>query len=228
MRYHGTVTDKRYLLFDADNTLYDFTASETNALRRLFRSFSLDDSTLPIYHRENKACWAMYEEGTITLERLESERFRRFFSAIGCGADPFQAGRLYAHLLGEEGIMIDGAGDLLKALRKSYSLCIITNGIARIQKERFLRTGTADLYEKVFISQEIGYAKPDSRFFSHVLYSLGAEKEQCLVIGDSLTSDIKGAEGAGIDSVYISFSGSTAQNATYSVSSYEELGSLLL
>ena len=219
---------KKYLLFDADNTLYDFNASEAAALRRMFSQYGIDISLLPIYHEENLKCWFLYEHGQMTLDTLETERFRRFLQRIGNDADPEEAGNSYSGFLAEEGIMLPGALELLGSLQGRYSLSIITNGIARIQHERFRRTDTEKYFDRIFISQEIGYAKPDRRFFGFVLRALSAEKEECLVIGDSLTSDIKGAADSGIDSVFISFSGKTSDEAAYSVKSYAELSALLL
>ena len=218
---------KKYLLFDADNTLYDFTATEKAALKRLFGKYSISESLYPVYHRGNAECWARYEKGELTLEALETERFRLFAEAAGLTADPAAMGNVYAAMLGEEGIMIPGAVDFLGKIKGKYSLSIITNGIARVQRERIRRTGTESFYDSIFISQEIGYAKPDTRFFDFVLNALNASKESCLVIGDSLSSDIKGANDAGIDSVLISFSGNASSDATWSVSSYNELLSLL-
>ena len=218
---------KKYLLFDADNTLYDFTATEKAALKRLFGKYSISESLYPVYHRGNAECWARYEKGELTLEALETERFRLFAEAAGLTADPAAMGNVYAAMLGEEGIMIPGAVDFLGKIKGKYSLSIITNGIARVQRERIRRTGTESFYDSIFISQEIGFAKPAPRFFSHVLSVLDADRSSCLVIGDSLTSDIKGASDAAIDSVYLSFDGKTSEEATWSVSSYKALINLL-
>ena len=160
-------------------------------------------------------------------EKLENERFHIFLKAIGSNEDPDLVGSAYSRYLGEAGIMIDGAIDLLERLEKEYFLCLITNGIANIQRERIRRTDTARFFRKIFISQEIGYAKPDKRFFDYVLTSLGTDKESCIVIGDSLTSDIQGALNAGIESVYISFDGKQSDKATWTVYSYDELVRLL-
>ncbi len=219
---------KKHLLFDADNTLYDFGATEKTALERLFAEYSLPETLLPLYHEGNRRCWEMYEHGEITLEELETKRFRLFFDAAGIDADPEKAGLEYSEYLGEAGIMIPGAVSFLSELQGRYTLSLITNGIAKVQRERIKRTDTGKFFSNIFISQEIGYAKPDRRFFGFVLRALSAEKEECLVIGDSLTSDIKGAADSGIDSVFISFSGKTSDEAAYSVKSYAELSALLL
>ena len=218
---------KEYLLFDADGTLYDFGKTEKIALSALFNELRIPENLLPVYHEGNRKCWDMYEKGEITLEELEPLRFQLFFDRIGNNADSTEAGNEYARLLGENGILIDGAREFLDEVRERYHLEIITNGIARVQKARFRGTDTLHYFENIFISQEIGYAKPDKRFFDFVISTLGADKESCLVIGDSLTSDIKGAVNSGLDSVYISFSGNKSEEAQWSVSSYTELLSLL-
>ena len=218
---------KEYLLFDADGTLYDFGKTEKIALSALFNELGIPENLLPVYHEENRKCWDMYEKGEITLEELEPLRFQLFFDRIGNNADSTEAGNEYARLLGENGILIDGAREFLDEVRERYHLEIITNGIARVQKARFKGTDTLHYFENIFISQEIGYAKPDPRFFSHVLSDLDTAPENCLVIGDSDSSDIKGAINSGIDSVFISFTGKTSSLADHSVSSYQELLSLL-
>ncbi|MBO8436482.1 MAG: noncanonical pyrimidine nucleotidase, YjjG family [Spirochaetes bacterium] len=212
----------QYLLFDADNTLYDFNSTEKTALAKLFEHYKLSETLLPVYHSGNKDCWAMYEKGELTLEKLESERFRLFFQRASIDEDPEEAGALYSVYLGEAGIMMDGAISFLEKL-EGWDISLITNGIARVQKERIRRTGTAHFYSHVFISQEIGYAKPDSRFFEYVLSVLNATKDECLVIGDSLTSDIQGAKLSGIDSIFFSTEGRTTEDATFNASSYDEI-----
>ena len=218
---------KKYLLFDADNTLYDFNETERRALDRLFLKYSISPALLPVYHEGNKKCWELYEKGALTLEALETERFRLFIENASLNENPKNMSEDYIKMLGEEGILLPGAMQLLEKLKKKYSLSIITNGIARVQRERIKRSGTTAFYDHIFISQEIGYNKPDIRFFSYVLKELNAEKEECLVIGDSLSSDIKGANNAGLDSVFISFKGEKAEDATWSVSSFDELLALL-
>ena len=218
---------KKYLLFDADGTLYDFKKTESIALKALLEKYGIPETLLPVYHEGNRKCWDMYEDGKITLEELEVLRFRLFFSSIERDIDSQEAADTYAALLGDNGILIDGAREFLESIDSFYHLEIITNGIGRVQKKRFQGTDSEKYFENIFISQEIGYAKPDPRFFSHVLSDLDTAPENCLVIGDSDSSDIKGAINSGIDSVFISFTGKTSSLADHSVSSYQELLSLL-
>ena len=177
----------KHLLFDADGTLYDFKATEDVALSSLFSGLSLPytDEFIDIYHEANSGCWKEYEEGVLSMDRLRSERFRRFFGLIGKNDDPVEAGEEYIRLLGEAGIMLPGAVGFLKEIHGHYPMYIITNGIADTQHMRFSGTDTEKFFNGIYISEELGVQKPDPGFFRKVLDDIGIEKENAIVIGDS-------------------------------------------
>lgn len=218
----------KYLLFDADGTLYDFKATENIALRKVFEKYGIqwNKEMFDLYEEGNHYCWDAYEKGTMTQEHLKGERFRLLFDKINNPGNPEQAGDDYVDFLAENGIMIDGAIEFLESI-KDRGMSIITNGIAKTQHGRFEMTDTKKYFDKIFISQEMGVSKPNKLFFDIVLDSLKKTPEECLVIGDSEKSDIQGAINSGIESVFINFSGNTSDKATYSVSSFEELRKLL-
>lgn len=218
----------KYLLFDADGTLYDFAASAAISLRKVFEknSIAYTKENYDLYEVGNKYCWECYEKGTLTQEDLKTKRFQILFDRLSLHQDAFVAGEDYVQYLSEEGIMIPGALEFLENI-KDKDMAIITNGIAKTQHGRFEKTGTKKYFKHIFISQEMRKQKPDKAFFDEVLDTIGKEPEECLVIGDSEKSDIKGAINAGIDSVYISFNGSRSDLATYNVSSYKELEDLI-
>lgn len=218
----------KYLLFDADQTLYDFQASADIALKKTMNTNSIayTSGNIELYEIGNRWCWDSYEEGTLSMDELKTKRFQLFFDKISLHQDARSAGVYYMDQLAIEGIMLPGAIDFLeriKARRKS----IITNGIAKVQIGRIDKTDTRKYFEHIFISEEIGSQKPHKEFFDHVLGTINKKPDECLVIGDSDKSDIQGAINAGIDSVYISFDGGRSKKATYNVSSYEELYELL-
>ena len=219
----------KHLLFDADGTLYDFKATEDAALSTLFSNLSLPytDEFIDIYHGANSGCWKEYEEGVLSMDRLRSERFRRFFGLIGKNDDPVEAGEEYIRLLGEAGIMLPGAVGFLEEIHGLYPMYIITNGIADTQHMRFRGTDTEKYFDGIYISEELGVQKPDPGFFRKVLDDIGIEKENAIVIGDSERSDIQGAVNAGIENIFISFDGKCSEMADHNVSSYEDLISLL-
>lgn len=205
MGYFHHMRSYKFLLFDADGTLYDFKASEKIALKNLFSHYNipLTEENVAIYHRNNSQCWKEYEEGTITMEVLKTRRFTTFFKEAGIKADDYEAGRLFIRYLGDAGILIEGAREVISTLKESYTLAIITNGIADVQRARLINSGTMDDYAQIIISEEIGIQKPNAEFFRIALERLGAKREECLIIGDSLTSDIQGGVNSGIDTLYL-------------------------
>lgn len=217
------------LLFDADGTLYDFPASERHALSRLFPSLGipLNEDTVSLYQKENSLCWREYEQGLITVPELKEKRFTLFFSDIGLEADSHKAGNDFAEYLGEKGVLFPGAGELLFTLSQDHDLYIITNGFVTTQHRRFTAAGVDGCFKDIFISEKAGASKPNRAFFDYVFSQVPFTPEEALVIGDSETSDIRGARDYGIESVFISFSGKTSSLADHSVHSYQELLALI-
>ena len=220
---------RKHLLFDADGTLYDFKATEEVALSALFSSLSIpyDDEHIDLYHHANSGCWKEYEEGLLSMDKLRSERFRRFFRIMGRTDDPAKAGEDYIRMLGNAGIMLPGAVDFLEGLHGSFPMYIITNGIADTQHMRFRGTDTEKYFQRIFISEELGVQKPDPGFFMKVLKAIGTDSSHAIVIGDSERSDIQGAANAGIESIFISFDGRCSKIADHNASSYSELAALI-
>lgn len=218
----------KYLLFDADGTLYDFGKTEKIALSTLFSRYGLDYSEVNIeaYHKANDYCWREYEKGSMTQDYLKGYRFTRFLESIGSAIDGVKMGYDFLTLLADNGRMIDGAVDFLKSI-DNRGKSMITNGIAVVQRGRIKGTDTLSYFDKLFISEEMGAHKPNKDYFDMVLAEIKLSPDECLVIGDSENSDIQGAINAGIESVYINFAGLKSDKATYSVSSYEELYELL-
>lgn len=202
---------KKYttLLFDADNTLLDFHKDERQALVRALEHFGVETSeeNIKIYSDINQDMWKQLEKGEITKPELKRTRFKKFFEAINfhCDEDPLTVNEYYLSLLGEGGNTIDGAVETVKALHEDgYEIHIITNGIAATQAKRLNRSGLLPYIGEVFVSETIGYQKPRKEYFDFVLEKITEkDKSRILVIGDSLTSDIKGSMNAGLQCVWL-------------------------
>lgn len=193
----------KYLLLDADGTFLDFERTEKEALGLLFAHFGIDEGLSSSYHTANARCWEEFEKGLITMEELKERRFDLFFRSQGLDLDAGEASRLYIDELSRHAYYIDGAEELLAHLSREHSLSVITNGIAQVQRGRLEALGAMRFFDHVVISEEVGVQKPSKAFFERALALIGAEKEDCLVIGDSLTSDIKGAQDAGMDAFHL-------------------------
>ena len=196
------------LLFDADNTLFDFSAGERAAFRTTAEAEELvwSEPLYRAYSRINDSLWKKLERGEIAVDLLKIERFRLLLLSLGEPDDERTAQRaarlrdVYIDALSEQAVLIPGAEELCRELAPDYEMYIVTNGISRIQRRRFAKSGLAPYFRGMFVSEEIGAQKPDRAYFDAVFSALGhPERSRVLLIGDSLTSDVDGAAGYGID-----------------------------
>lgn len=194
------------ILFDADDTLLDFEKAEDAALQQVFEAFQLP-LTAEVrqgYLDINHGLWKALERGEIEKPQVLARRFQDTFEKFGIdGPKDGSFERLYQKLLGEGAYLMDGALDVLNALREKCTLAIVTNGVTATQTNRLRLCGLDKIIPHVFISEQIGIAKPQIGFFNAVFAALGRpERSGVLIVGDSLTSDMRGGEVAGIDSCW--------------------------
>ena len=232
------MTDYKLLLLDADNTLFDFGAAELYALETTFRDFGWDynKDVYSFYHHCNDTLWKALERGEVTRSALKVLRFEQTrawmlqngYAAPECDYDAMCV-RYLVHL-GESAVLFEGADALCEELKKQYRLALITNGTASVQYSRMKASGMERHFEKLFISEEIGAEKPSLHFFERVFAAYPEiKREEMLVIGDSVSSDIKGAYNAGIDACLI-FTEKCPENipVKYHGKSFDELKNILL
>ncbi|MFA7167976.1 MAG: YjjG family noncanonical pyrimidine nucleotidase [Sphaerochaetaceae bacterium] len=200
-----------YLFFDCDNTLLDFDQGERNAFSILCKELDIDPGSYPLYHTLNSECWKEFERGELGQLELRMERFRRFLPSTGTTASAQEASNLFLSALSTEGIPYPETKPMLTELRRrGYRLYLASNGIAFVQQGRYKACNLLSYVDGAFVSEEIGYQKPDPRFFDAVCKHEGiTDKKQCVMIGDSLTSDIKGGKAAGIDTIWYRREGAT-------------------
>ncbi len=195
----------RFLLFDADDTILDFLRAEAIALEFAFEDVGIAyrDEYLGIYSNINKSLWKMLEKKEITKPELLKTRFQKFFEAAGLMGDTENIRTAYQMRLGEQGFLIKGAGEIIRDLSQKYDIYIITNGLKNTQMSRLSASGLMPYIKGVFISENIGAEKPAAEFFDAVERGIcDFKKEEALVIGDSLSSDILGSNNAGIKTVW--------------------------
>jgi len=193
------------ILFDLDDTLFDFKLSEKNALHHAFLAFE-QPSGLADYHVSykeiSKGLWRDLEHGNMSLTELGVERFRRLFLQYGVEIDAEKFNRVYLEYLGKEAHLIKGAEELCVQLQP-YVLAVVTNGFKEVQRSRIKRSPLRGTFDFIFTSEEVGFQKPDKRIFDYVFAKLGIyDKAKVLMVGDSLTSDIKGGISYGIDTCW--------------------------
>ena len=194
------------LLFDLDDTLLDFGATETQALRLLFATYNLEMTPQleKDYKKFNQSLWKKLELGTLSRKELLEKRFSTFFKEhLALDVDGIATGKQYTSFLAQGHQQIKGAKELLQDLKKAdYQLHVVTNGNKNIQYKRLDDSHFNRFCDTIFISEEIGYQKPTKQFFEHVFNKLDLVPNQAIITGDSLSSDIKGGINAGIDTLW--------------------------
>ena len=223
-----------FALFDADNTLLDFTRAEHDALCECLaaRGLPTDEATISCYSAINDGHWKKLERGETTRARLKVERFADFFAAVGYCCDPAAMADDYVAALSRQSHLLDCALELIQALRGKCRLYIITNGITTVQKSRFGACPLAPYFDACFISEEMGCAKPEKRFFDLVFAAIpDFDPTEAIVIGDSLSSDIQGGINAGLDTCWYNPKGKPApadMKITYTVNKLKDILPILL
>jgi 2-haloacid dehalogenase len=196
----------RLFLFDLDDTLLDFKASEQLSFHRTLRELGLDrvpDGLFVRYQAINMALWKSFEQGTVAKDFLKVERFRKTFHDAALDLDPEAASRLYLESLSETVVLIDGARALCETLAGIGEVGIITNGVEHIQHHRIASSGLRDHVSFVATSEACGHAKPDSRFFHYTVNMARAfAHAETVIVGDRLDADILGANRFGIESCW--------------------------
>lgn len=217
-------------LFDADETLFDFRRAEGAALAIALHSFGIacTDEILACYHDVNDALWKQLETGRITRDVLKWTRFQQLADAMQLSLEPHTTNERFMEALSTRADLIDGAADVCRSLvAHGKTLCIISNGTTSVQRPRFARSGLAPCFHTLFLSEEIGVAKPDPRFFDAVFHAFPqVERSEMLVVGDSLSSDIAGGLAAGLDTCWFHPTGTPAPakpKPTFSIRSLPEL-----
>ena len=225
----------KVILFDADETLFDFKKAEREAFKNTMIDFGIDyDESYHFntYEEINCAIWKELEQGLITQEKLKTERFRIFIDRLDMNFDENEFASTYMKYLGDGSFLFEGALELIEDLSNKYILSIVTNGLTIVQERRIKKSVIAKYFKDIVISEEIGISKPHPNIFEHAINNLGEfSKDEILMIGDNLSSDIKGGINYNIDTCW--YNPNKVENTsnltpTYEMTDYKEIRSLLL
>ncbi len=216
-------------LMDADDTLLDFSADATDALKATFEMHGVpySEQIQETYEKHNRYCWDMFEQKKMTREELSYRRFELFFEEMGMQKDGRVIHRDFMQNLSKTGHMLPGATELLQKLRKLGRIYILTNGFAVSQNGRMVNSGIMDYASAMFISEEVGAQKPDKEYFDICFAAIDDfDPARAIMIGDSLMSDILGGINAGVDTCWYNPGKKTnAKNLplTYDIATYRQL-----
>lgn len=195
-----------YLFLDLDDTILDFHQAERVAISTTLRDFDIEptEKVLNRYHAINKWHWEQLELGKLTRPQVLSGRFRMLFDELGVQADPEAVTARYSENLSQGHWFLPGAEEALEVLFKKYRLFLASNGTASVQKGRMTSANLYRFFEQVFVSQEIGHNKPSADYFDICFSRIeGFDPEKAMIVGDSLTSDMRGGNNAGIRTCWV-------------------------
>ncbi|RKD25961.1 noncanonical pyrimidine nucleotidase, YjjG family [Ammoniphilus oxalaticus] len=224
------------ILFDVDDTLFDFNASQKSALHKAFLQYGFPTGVTDFMQRYKEIShdlWRLLEQGQLDLEDLGVERFKRLFEECELKIDAGKFNQVYLNFLGKEAHLVDGAETLCSQL-SPFRLAVITNGFKKVQHSRIALSPLCDTFQHIFTSEEAGYQKPDRRIFDFVFTKLELseqDKDRVLIVGDSLTSDIQGGANYGIDTCWFNPRGTeneTSIQPTYEIQMLTDLTKILL
>ena len=194
------------LFLDLDDTILDFKKAERIAIAATIRGFGVEptDEVLGRYHTINKHQWELLEKGEKTRAQILVDRFALLFAELGVTVDAEKCARQYEHNLSQGHWFLPGAEEAVKSLHKRFRLFLASNGTASVQHGRMTSAGLYPYFEQVFVSQKIGHNKPSRVYFESCLAQIeGFDKARCIMVGDSLSSDILGGINAGIATCWV-------------------------
>jgi 2-haloacid dehalogenase len=193
------------IFFDVDDTLLDFGAAEKLALRLLFeeQNISFTSDLEEQYKKINQGLWKKFEEGELDRDELVNTRFSILFGEYGKEVDGVLLEKNYRSYLEQGHQLVNGAFELITDLQSNYDLFIVTNGVSKTQDKRLRGSGLHPLFKNIFVSEDTGYQKPMKEYFDYVFERVSNfAVEQALIVGDSLSADIKGGQQAGLDTCW--------------------------
>ncbi len=195
------------LLIDIDGTLLDYRQSEALGISAIMEHYGVTPTPelAAHYHDVNQSFWEKYEKGEITRAQINEGRYPAFFGELGVEVDPEVCEEIYQNFVNNRLVPVEGAEDMLRYLSGKYLLYAASNGYSDKQRERLRKAGMISYFTDIFISQETGSQKPQKEFFDYCFARMpaGLKRDEVMIIGDGLTSDMRGGNNAGIHTCWL-------------------------
>ena len=194
----------KLVCFDLDDTLMDFHKGEEIAFYETMKEENVEAShdDYLLYKKINGALWKKLEKGEVERYALQRIRFEELKKESQLDFDIEKVNALFPKKLSEQAILLEESERILKWCSKKAELAIASNGTATTQHRRIEKSGIDKYFKYIFISEEVGHAKPHQGFFDAIFKTANVSPEEVLFIGDSLSADMKGAVKSGCISVW--------------------------
>jgi putative hydrolase of the HAD superfamily len=206
----------KHIIFDLDNTLWDFSGNSKKILGEIFEKFELQSAGIPDFenfHKQykfrNEYLWNQYAQGNVSKEQVRLNRFHATFNDFGINNYVLAntAADHYIYHTRRQTDLLPNAIEVLNHLKQKYTLHIITNGFDEVQFFKLENTGLKSYFETVTTAEAANALKPDIRIFNHALKAMNTEATHCLYIGDSPEVDGHGAINAGMQFILVNTEG---------------------
>ena len=221
------------ILLDMDNTLLDFSRAERIAAAKALTAMGIKPTgeLLRRYHELNDEQWRLFELGLLEREQVKVRRYELLFDEMGIEVSAKETAKVYEGLLGIGHYFMEGAEALLETLSRDYRLYLATNGTSNVQKSRIKSADISKYFQGIYISEDVGYNKPDKRYFEACFKDIpDFDPTETVMIGDSLTSDIRGGINAGIKTVWFNHDGKSRDDSIvpdYEIHSLSQIPDLM-
>lgn len=221
------------VLIDIDDTILSFTQSAKAAILCAAKDMQIafTEDMVKHYFQLNEMLWEDYENGEIERDDIFEQRFPRVFAEFNINADGLEFEKRFQEHFKYEYVFVDGAKEILEYLAPKYNLYIVSNSTYDMQYCRLTSSGISDYFKNIFVSDKIGHQKPTKEFFECCFKQIpDFNPEETIIIGDSLTSDIKGGNMAGIKTCWLNNKGILELKTIkpdYTILSLEEIKQIL-
>ncbi|NOW98209.1 YjjG family noncanonical pyrimidine nucleotidase [Mucilaginibacter sp. SG564] len=227
----------KHIFFDLDHTIWDFDKNAEETLNELFILHRLQeiglssaDLFIETYTRNNHELWAQYHVGAITRDELREARFKRTFIQLGLHPDliPADFEDAYVRLCPTKTNLFPHAHETLRYLQGKYTLHLISNGFKESQKLKIAGTNLGQYFQHIIVSEDVGVNKPDKAIFEYAVNLAGTNRQESVMIGDSLEADVYGALNYGMDAIFFNpFSAPKPDDVPVQITHLKELITLL-
>lgn len=217
-------------LLDLDHTLFDSDTAEAEALSAALQLAGVHNTAQisKLYQEINTGLWAAVERGELRPQRVRNLRFERLVDELKLDADPLEMADTFVVALAANGDLYPGAREVIEQLSARAALAMVTNGLGEVQHARVQRLGIAQYFKAITVSADVGAAKPGKEIYDIVFSALGNPgKSSVLMVGDSLSSDIRGGADYGIATCWYNPKGKTAGASDVITHEIRELSELL-
>ena len=220
------------VLLDLDDTILDFKMSERVALTKTLNELNIEptEEIIKKYSKYNISQWKRLELGEISREEVKVNRYKLLFDDIKVDASPEKATAIYEENLAHGHYFVDGAKEMLYSVYNDYNLYVVSNGAEKVQEGRMKSADINHCFKGIFISEVVGFEKPNVEFFNKVFSQIeNFNADEAVIIGDSLSSDIKGGKNAKIKTVWFNPNGLECNYIVpdFQISSLDEIKPLL-